>query len=115
MTEWISVKDRLPKRETEVLGYFKHGKIYVVAQCSWRDNICNEWHFSPASYDPDSAEFEELTHWMPLPNPPENKEIYIGFDLGKKDVCHIMTCYRPKEIERCNGSQCEYKHEWTTQ
>ena len=24
----------------------------------------------------------------------------------------IMTCYRPKEIARCNGTQCQYPHKW---
>lgn len=23
-----------------------------------------------------------------------------------------MYCHRPKEIERCNGTQCHYEHTW---
>ncbi len=43
----------------------------------------------------------------------ENKESFYGFDLGKKEAPSIiMYCWRPKEIERCNGTSCQYMHEW---
>lgn len=57
---WISVKDRLPKPQTEVLA-FRRGIMYLA----WYDNeigrwASNEWGFLDA-----------VTHWMPLPEPPE--------------------------------------------
>ncbi len=28
-------------------------------------------------------------------------------------MIHTMYCYRPKEVERCQGSECPYEHVWT--
>lgn len=57
---WISVKDRLPKPQTEVLA-FRRGIMYLALY----DNeigrwASNEWGFLDA-----------VTHWMPLPEPQE--------------------------------------------
>lgn len=27
-------------------------------------------------------------------------------------MIYIMYCLRPKEIKRCNGSDCPYEHVW---
>lgn len=66
MSEWISVKDRLPDVFDVVLVY-SDGFISI----SWRETekrkngiVC--WHWN--SY-PDSLGY--VTHWMPLPKPPE--------------------------------------------
>lgn len=58
--KWISVKDRLPKPQTEVLAFMR-GIMYLA----WYDNeiggwASNEWGLLDA-----------VTHWMPLPTPPE--------------------------------------------
>lgn len=68
-SEWISVEDRLPDELfTSVLIY-----------CPDKDNIyCaylnarNEWHI----FDQGSGLWvlERVTHWMPLPAPPTEKE-----------------------------------------
>lgn len=60
--EWISVKDRLPEP----------GNMYLV----W-DGECDECYL--AHIDPDNGRWigfnffymDHITHWMPLPNPPE--------------------------------------------
>lgn len=76
MSEWISVKDRLPKKYKSVLIYVKpinaeespsytiDGPIFAgkfeggdIWSCLYGD-----------SWIPFSA--DEITHWMPLPEPP---------------------------------------------
>ena len=77
--DWISVKDRLPDDEQEVL-VIAHGwggrLVYVgshkrvEAQKSWLTGITNEsseWSLWGWSYLKEPI----VTHWMPLPEPPE--------------------------------------------
>ena len=57
--EWISVKDRLPKKNINVLvvakGEVHEGSIGRVFWCIPNfDGYCNN----------------DITHWMPLPEPP---------------------------------------------
>lgn len=87
MTEWISVKDRLPEDDDEVLmfteeveTYGRHKekrKIYRNMYRGYYDGW--EWYTSYCygcerikdvnEKYPD--EHVEITHWMPLPDPPE--------------------------------------------
>lgn len=61
MAEWISVKDRLPEEEKEVLCYLGNalGKGLIVA---FRRH--GDWYF-------DGWKCPTVTHWMPLPEPPK--------------------------------------------
>ena len=62
-TPWISVKDRLPKHNEKVLCLC-HANIYEVLV--W-DNREREWY-----HDIEHSYLETfVTHWMPLPAPPE--------------------------------------------
>lgn len=72
MSEWISVKDRLPENEDE----------YVLAIASGRpkENIIWQDAYVFAYYSPESGwysdeypEYEgfEVTYWTPLPEPPK--------------------------------------------
>jgi Protein of unknown function (DUF551) len=71
--EWISVEERLPEREKEVIIYEKYTSIPIIAWLSWSGN----WHSSKdhlsingdGSID-DNIENKFVTHWMPLPEPP---------------------------------------------
>lgn len=54
--QWISVKDRLPEDNVQVLACTKHGKAFS-AHC---EN--GKWRVSGSV---------KVTHWMPLPEPPE--------------------------------------------
>ena len=63
--EWISVKDRLPEDDSDVLAYLRvgeEGRIYPAnyAKGVWWDCIFN----TPAT--------KTTTHWMPLPSAPED-------------------------------------------
>ena len=79
--EWISVKDRLPDDEQEVL-VIAHGwdgrLVYVGShkrvepQKSWLTGITNkssEWSLWGWSYLKEPM----VTHWMPLPQPAEGE------------------------------------------
>ena len=72
---WISVEDRLPEIDQEVLIYLEKDddKYIVVAQLSkW---CYNQWAYSyglKGFYDLDpKIEDAIITHWMPLPDKPE--------------------------------------------
>ena len=79
--KWISVKDRLPSDEQDVL-VIAHGwggrLVYVgshkrvEAQKSWLTGITNkssEWSLWGSSYLKEPM----VTHWMPLPQPPKGE------------------------------------------
>lgn len=79
--EWISVNDRLPDDEQEVL-VIAHGwggrLVYVgshkrvESQKSWLTGITNkssEWSLWGWSYLKEPM----VTHWMPMPNPPKGE------------------------------------------
>ena len=64
MQEWISVKDGLPESGKEsVLIALQWGEV-DIGWCEdgrWRSEFVNEY------------EDGEVTHWMPLPNPPKGE------------------------------------------
>jgi hypothetical protein len=72
MMEWISVKDSLPESEdNSVLAHFENGSIETVHIQDYFDDIT-------AGIDPDGKQLYikryisvEITHWMPLPEPPK--------------------------------------------
>ena len=64
---WISVEDRLPPYEMDVLGlciFFNMKVILIVS----REVADGEWFFSPVTFH--GVDYEntvEVTHWQPLP------------------------------------------------
>ncbi len=60
MSEWISAKDRLPESEGDYLCAFDDG---FIATASWIDCDWELW-----------ADSGEVTHWMPLPEPPKGED-----------------------------------------
>ena len=62
MSNWISVEDRLPKRQENVLVASKHGFVCIAS-------LTNN-HSNNKFYDGDSLAINSITHWMPLPEPP---------------------------------------------
>lgn len=67
MSEWISVKDRLPEDRVPVLTYGRKGSIGIefVTDCS-RTGHGIYFYARCGDYKP--------THWMPLPEPPKEGE-----------------------------------------
>lgn len=63
MSEWISVKDRLPEQFVSVLGSMSDaGEFPPVREC---------YMVGKAFFFPALSEFHPVTHWMPMPEPPE--------------------------------------------
>lgn len=57
MTEWISIKDRLPESNTDVLLFSEHGiTIAFLSNSYW--------------YDYNQNDYNDPLYWMPLPEPP---------------------------------------------
>lgn len=71
MDKWISVSERLPEPETDVLVAFDDGEITSLWQ-NWSNLITTEDN-DPLEYIVDimSGEYHTVTHWMPLPEPPK--------------------------------------------
>ncbi len=74
MSEWISVKDRLPEVYERVLCILNGEQI--VLQLEKESPAFEEsfkeflyWHEPFDEYM--QIEWHEVTHWMPLPKPPE--------------------------------------------
>ena len=64
--EWISIKDRLPEKFTDVLCLYpskNHGS-----------NIVIDYMESDRGYFAEQFKYGEPTHWMSLPIPPTEKE-----------------------------------------
>lgn len=66
MSEWISVKDRLPENGKEVL--FSDGSSIMVG---WYNADEEYWELTDADM---IAYAQDVTHWMPLPRLPEEED-----------------------------------------
>ena len=61
--EWISIKDKLPKKLERVLVASKHDFICIAS-------LTNN-HENKKFYDGDGFAINSITHWMPLPELPK--------------------------------------------
>lgn len=57
--QWISVEDRLPEQGEEAICIAADGDMMIGKYTEWG------WMFP--------CYFEELTHWMPIPEPPKGE------------------------------------------
>lgn len=64
--EWISVEDRLPAKFTHVLCLYPSK--------NYGSNIVVDYMESDRGYFAYQFKYGEPTHWMPLPEPPTEKE-----------------------------------------
>jgi hypothetical protein len=64
MSDWISVDERLPEEDEQVLCWCK------VESDGWSEVASHHNSFFTDS----NFEFLEVTHWQPLPDPPSTTE-----------------------------------------
>lgn len=70
MSEWISVKDRMPEDGIFVLVCNDDGHMMIA---KWESEVVR-WEYKYMNYDWDVWDEEEqgpICYWMPLPEPPE--------------------------------------------
>lgn len=82
--KWISVEERLPPREHNVLVVNGHG--YVRMRAFWKKEGSKWTWISNNGFSREN----DITHWMPLPEPPEKKR-------GNKEDLTIV-CYKTKPM-----------------
>ena len=74
MTEWISVKDKLPlRRKGEILTFhmIENHKGKIVPYVSIEPTDCL-YVYKGKLYSENVG--AEVTHWMPMPNPPKDEK-----------------------------------------
>ena len=73
--EWISVKDKLPPYNRNVLVYRPNMamKILVDTYDGYYGDDDDEWYEGWALYGGDTHGNPVITHWMPLPEPPKGE------------------------------------------
>lgn len=72
--EWIKTRDRLPEVGDKVLVYFGDIDNVLIGYLACNDHDCENkvWvvYFKDGEVINQGDESEDITHWMPLPNPP---------------------------------------------
>lgn len=66
--EWVSVEESLPNDKQIVLFRQKNGFIYCAEYFAGNSLCSPSWFI-----DCDCWEAKEVTHWMPLPTPPDRR------------------------------------------
>jgi hypothetical protein len=62
--KWIPVTDRLPEKYTSAIVYRKDKYFYML-----RYSPALGWHFYDSEWG--DVTVDDVTHWMPLPEPPK--------------------------------------------
>lgn len=104
--EWISVKDRLPEYDLngsnryltcDNRGFVFGGHQYftVNREAGFYDLVDGNWEID-----------KDVTHWMPLPEPPEQPETKLNFNRD------ISKCPRGEMvlIENAGAKSEDYRH-----
>ena len=66
--EWVSVEERLPEDKQIVLFHQEDGFIYCAEYFAGSELMSPAWFI-----DNDCWEASEVTHWRPLPAPPDRR------------------------------------------
>ena len=69
--KWISVEDRLPENKKETADCYLVTDGAFIWMAYWG---CKEWQFAQCTDSPYVIDWTDITHWMPLPEPPKEEE-----------------------------------------
>lgn len=73
MSDWISVKERLPEECDSYLcaleAHCGSAEIVILCWAPWPD--CQGWYVRDKKDNVRLYKGSPVTHWMPLPDPPE--------------------------------------------
>ena len=64
-SKWIPITERLPSREGRYITAFSNGEVGENVFLIFRDSH-TKWYYN-------SEDTGEVTHWMPLPEPPKEE------------------------------------------
>ena len=64
--EWISVDDRLPEDDSDVLAYSRNGEEGRIYPANYAKGVWFDCIFTTPVTD-------TTTHWMPIPQPPKGE------------------------------------------
>ena len=64
--EWISVEDKLPEDDSDVLAYSRNGEECRIYPANYEKGVWFDCIFNTPATD-------TTTHWMPLPEPPKGE------------------------------------------
>ena len=64
--EWVSVEDRLPEDDSDVIAYLRTGEEERIFPANYAKGVWFDCIFN-------KRVTETTTHWMPLPNPPKGE------------------------------------------
>lgn len=75
---WIPCSERMPEKDGEYLVFTEYEDVF---KCTFDSNYESKWGFEQDYRDPDTLGWagttwtavETVTHWMPLPEPPESE------------------------------------------
>lgn len=74
MSDWISVKDRLPKFDKPVIGFIADTKPefmdYAIEIVSL-NSVTERGNLKLVEFRGNDYREHEISHWMPLPKPPK--------------------------------------------
>ena len=70
--EWISVKDRLPEKHDKYLVRVP-SKLRGCEHCIWLIGYNPKFGFYDADPEWGDIPVDDVTHWMPLPQPPKGE------------------------------------------
>lgn len=65
--KWIPVTERLPEKREDVLLCRKWWNEIRNPQMGWYNDVSGEW------FDMSNRVIHNVTHWMPLPEPPKGE------------------------------------------
>lgn len=72
MSDWIDANERLPRDARDVTLVSKeHGVVngYYWSGLHWGKDVEPSWFISCGTHE---GKADDVTHWMPLPEPPAN-------------------------------------------